>query len=136
MSQPCTSWPSVFQVILLASPQADLTPTLRCVSCFQSPSGPDQSSGGELRLVRTMAEVLPSLATESVGPQPPALIRSGPRQSCSALRVPGSRRAMAESPPAYSAKRIFPCLVQVNQLGEVLLLGVRFSGSPPVALME
>src|SRR5260221_12072790 len=101
--------------MLFASPQACATPLLRCVICFKRPSGPAQSSGAEEKEARTTAEVLASAATERVGPQPPTLTRSALRHSWSALRVDGSRRAIAESPPLYSAKRILASLVQVNQ---------------------
>src|SRR5215468_6119145 len=119
--------------MFFGSPQDGLTPALRCVTCFQSPTGPAQISGGALNELRATAEDFASRETERLGPQRPAESASLLRQSWRTCALAGSSEATAESPPRYSAKRILPSAVQENQLAEPFRSGVRFCAELPVA---
>src|ERR1700731_5285181 len=95
--------------------------------------GPAQASGGAVKESRMTAEEVPSGVTERFGSQGPAVMLSLPRQSVATLEFAGSSTATAESASTISAKRILPSLVQVSQLAEDFLSGVRFTDLPPVA---
>src|SRR5580765_1877739 len=71
-SQPCTSNESDFQRMHLPSPHAGFTFLLRCVICFQLPALPVHTAGAFANELRTAANVLPSLESETEGPQVPA----------------------------------------------------------------
>src|SRR5215469_6411111 len=118
--------------MLLASPHSGLRLALRAVICFQSPIGPDQTSGGRLNDWRTMELVLPSLASDTATPQPFAVISSSPFHSVSSFLVDTSTLASPEPPSIHSPKRILPSRVQVSQLAEAFISGVTFTASPPV----
>src|SRR5271170_3697928 len=98
--------------MLLACPHAGCKPLLRSVTCFHSPIGPAQISGGALNEWRMMAEDFAPAETEMFGPQKPAETVSLPRQRVRTAEFAGSIDAMAESPSTNSAKRILASLVQ------------------------
>src|SRR5262249_35362765 len=120
--------------MLLASPQAGLSAVLPDVIRFQFPMGPAQISGGRSSESRITAAVLPSTETETIDPQPFAVSRSGLRKRVSIFPPATSKAAKPLSPSTSSPKSIFePPPVQVSQLVEDFMLGVRLRASPPVA---
>src|SRR5215470_6393160 len=81
---------------------------------------------------RIAAEVLPSAASDTITPQPLAVICSGPCQTLSILPEVGSTVAIPLKPSTSSPKRI-PDLVQVSQLAEAFICGVTLRAAPPEA---
>src|SRR5271165_6048601 len=135
MSQPCTSYPSFFQWMLLASPHTGLLVLLRLVIWLHLPISPAQISGGALKELRITAEVLPSRATDKLAPQKPIVICSAPRNISWICPFPGSTVAIPASPCTYSPNRIFWSGVHVGQLAEAFISCVAFFASPPLAAM-
>src|SRR5215467_6512863 len=120
--------------MLLTSPQAGFRAELVEVICFHSAIGPAHISGGRRSESRMIADVLPSSATETIVPQPLALIFSGLCQRVSILPPARSTVATPLSPSTSSPKRIFdPPAVQASQLAEAFISAVRFLAFPPEA---
>src|SRR3989442_12830012 len=111
--------------MLSALPQ--LTPALRlaCVTCFQAPMGPAQTSGGRTYDCSTRAQVFPSRASETPKDQPPVEFDSVPVQTVSILPLAGSSVASPLLPSICSANGALPEGSQSSQLAEAFRLGVR-----------
>src|ERR1700751_875275 len=107
MSHPWTEPILVVQRMLLASPHSGLMLAFTCVICFQSPTGPAQTSGALDKVSRTTAVVVPSFATDTYGTNSPCARVSGPFHTGVIMPV-SVRRATNVSPASIPVTRI-PC---------------------------
>src|SRR6201987_3376380 len=126
MSHPWTEPILVVQRRLLASPHSGLRLAFTCVICFQSPTGPAQTSGALEKVSRTTAVVVPSLATDTYGTNSPCARVSGPFHT-GVIAPVSVRRATNVSPASIPVMRI-PCELgsHVSEVAVDLESGVRF----------
>src|ERR1700676_728 len=105
-----------------------------CVICFQAPIGPAQISGGSSKEWRTMADVFPSVAIDTLYPSCPSVITSDPVHNVSTSPCGRPNFTTPGAPSRFSTTRMF-CEdgVQQIQLAEAFMLGVMFLAAPPEA---
>src|SRR5579884_3024226 len=116
---------SLLQCRLRASPHRRRDLSLRCVTCFQSPTGPAQTSGGRSKEWWVRAQVLPSRLKETAGTSPCAEIVSLPVQSIRTSPEVGSSEANPLPPSTCPANTRRDKDSQVSELGDAFRSGVR-----------